>query len=40
MMRRGISPEVNAISTLIIVVSIGLILLSSTLGERGEEPAR
>ncbi len=40
MMRRGISPEVNAISTLIIVVSIGLILLSSTLGERGEEAAR
>lgn len=40
MMRRGISPEVNAISTLIIVVSIGLILLSSTLGERGEEPVR
>ncbi len=40
MMRRGISPEVNAISTLIIVVSIGLIILSSTLGERGEEPAR
>ena len=40
MMRRGISPEVNAISTLIIVVSIGLILLSSTLGERGEEQAR
>ena len=40
MMRRGISPEVNAISTLIIVVSIGLIILSSTLGERGEEQAR
>jgi spermidine/putrescine transport system permease protein len=40
MMRRGISPEVNAISTLIIVVSIGLIILSSTLGERGEESAR
>lgn len=40
MMRRGISPEVNAISTLIIVVSIGLILLSSTLGERGDEAAR
>lgn len=40
MMRRGISPEVNAISTLIIVVSIGLIILSSTLGERFDAQAR
>jgi spermidine/putrescine transport system permease protein len=37
MMRRGISPEVNAISTLIVAVSIGLIVLSSALGERGGE---
>jgi spermidine/putrescine transport system permease protein len=38
MMRRGISPEVNAISTLIVAVSVGLIVLSSTLGERRGEP--
>lgn len=39
MMRRGISPEVNAISTLIIVVSTFLIVASSLAGERrGEAP--
>ena len=37
MMRRGISPEVNAISTLIIVVSTILIVASSLAGERREE---
>lgn len=37
MMRRGISPEVNAISTLIILVSTILIVASSLAGERREE---
>lgn len=37
MMRRGISPEVNAISTLIILVSTFLIVASSLAGERREE---
>jgi spermidine/putrescine transport system permease protein len=37
MMRRGISPEVNAISTLIITVSVILIVASSLAGERREE---
>lgn len=37
MMRRGISPEVNAISTLIISVSVVLIVASSLAGERREE---
>jgi spermidine/putrescine transport system permease protein len=37
MMRRGISPEVNAISTVIIAVSVVLIVTSSLLGARGEE---
>jgi spermidine/putrescine transport system permease protein len=38
MMRRGISPVVNAISTLIIAISITLIVLSSKMGDgrRGE----
>jgi len=40
MMRRGISPEVNAISTLIIALSIGLIVISSTLQGRGEGAGR
>jgi spermidine/putrescine transport system permease protein len=40
MMRRGITPEVNAISTLIVAVSIGLIVLSSVLGERREGASR
>jgi spermidine/putrescine transport system permease protein len=37
MMRRGITPEVNAISALIIVVSTILIVASSLAGERREE---
>jgi spermidine/putrescine transport system permease protein len=37
MMRRGISPEVNAVSTLIITVSVILIVASSLLGERRGE---
>lgn len=37
MMRRGISPEVNAISTLIITVSVVLIVASSLAGEGREE---
>lgn len=37
MMRRGISPEVNAISTLIIAVSVTLIVASSLAGEGREE---
>lgn len=37
MMRRGINPEVNAISTLIIAVSVILIVASSVLGARREE---
>jgi spermidine/putrescine transport system permease protein len=37
MMRRGISPEVNAISTLVFLGSITLILLSTALGGRDKE---
>ncbi|MDI3282840.1 ABC transporter permease [Polyangium sp. 15x6] len=37
MMRRGISPEVNAISTLVFAGSIGLILLGTALGGRDKE---
>lgn len=37
MMRRGISPEVNAISTLVFAASIGLILLGTALGGRDKE---
>lgn len=37
MMRRGISPEVNAISTLVFGASLVLILLASFLGEREKE---
>jgi spermidine/putrescine transport system permease protein len=40
MMRRGISPEVNAISTVIVVVSVGLVIGSAALGERGEGATR
>jgi spermidine/putrescine transport system permease protein len=40
MMRRGISPEVNAISTLIITASIALIVLSAALGEPRRAEAR
>jgi spermidine/putrescine transport system permease protein len=36
-MRRGITPEVNAISTLVFGVSLALILLASALGEREKE---
>jgi spermidine/putrescine transport system permease protein len=37
MMRRGISPEVNAISTLVFASSIVLILLGTALGSRDKE---
>ncbi len=37
MMRRGISPEVNAISTLVFLGSITLILLGTALGGRDKE---
>ncbi len=37
MMRRGISPEVNAISTLVFLGSITLILLGTALGSRDKE---
>ncbi|MRG95182.1 ABC transporter permease subunit [Polyangium spumosum] len=37
MMRRGISPEVNAISTLVFAGSIALILLGTALGGRDKE---
>lgn len=37
MMRRGISPEVNAISTLVFLGSITLILLGTALGSREKE---
>jgi spermidine/putrescine transport system permease protein len=37
MMRRGISPEVNAISTLVFLTSIVLILLGAALGGRDKE---
>lgn len=37
MMRRGISPEVNAISTLVFMGSITLILLGTALGGRDKE---
>lgn len=37
MMRRGISPEVNAISTLVFLGSITLILLGTVLGGRDKE---
>ena len=40
MMRRGISPEVNAISTLIIAVSTLLIVASSLSADRAEETRR
>jgi spermidine/putrescine transport system permease protein len=40
MMRRGISPEVNAISTVVVAVSIALIVLSAGLRERSGEGAR
>lgn len=40
MMRRGISPEVNAISTLIILVSTLLIVASSLSADRAEETRR
>lgn len=36
MMRRGITPEVNAVAAVIVTVSVGLILLSAALGERRE----
>ncbi|UQA59582.1 ABC transporter permease [Polyangium aurulentum] len=36
-MRRGITPEVNAISTLVFGVSLVLILVASALGEREKE---
>lgn len=40
MMRRGITPEVNAISTLIILVSTLLIVASSLSADRAEETRR
>jgi len=40
MMRRGITPEVNAISTLVVTVSVTLIVLSTMLGEKRGEVVR
>lgn len=37
MMRRGISPKVNAVAAVITAFSVALIVLAARLGERGEE---
>jgi len=38
--RAGVTPEINAISTLMLAISIVLVVLSYWLGQHGKAPAK